>query len=127
MNESDQLKVKVTPLLKALGFKYEGASVYKVINIKGRLLYQARVYKRGGSTRYLEVHKSVYRSTGEFDHNEIVLRDWPLDVESTEETRLVYREALADLARELGSYANSVFIDRNSDYLLGLSEKRVEV
>lgn len=119
----DTIKIRVTPLLKALGFRHTEGSTYRVTDDAGRLRFSARVSKTADRERVLEITKTVYDARGAFDHNEMVVKHLSLDPPANEETTLVYREILADLQQEMAEFANHTRIAERRDFLLGFTDE----
>jgi hypothetical protein len=124
--EEKRIQVRVTPLLKALGFKHVGGSLYNLYADEGGCLFQARVSKKGGKERYLEIIKNVWDEHGDLDHRETLVKDLPMDYPSTFQSRSFLEFAIDDLIKALPA-PNEKFIVKNVFYLLGLTDERVEV
>jgi hypothetical protein len=120
------IKVRIAPLLKSLGFVHIEGSYYHVYEGE-RMVYEARVYKRGGSERYVDMFKRIYDSSGDLHHKDIVIQNLCMDAEDSIGMRGFYTHVFDDLAISLHPYSNHEFIIKNTEYLLGLTEKRVEV
>ena len=57
------IKVRITPLLKGLGFQYVGGSSY-IYKQGDKVFYEGRIYKRGGEDRYIKVIQTHYNEFG---------------------------------------------------------------
>jgi len=108
------LKLRITPILKTLGFRYN-----KETRLYDRdMIYGARVYKCSDTERMLEIWKDTYNGSGEFTGSTLILKDFSLD--SSAKKYSFYKMAFTDLAKEF----ESPELITNMDYYVGLTSSK---
>lgn len=110
----ERFKLRATPLLKAMGFRYN-----KATGLYMRLLtHGARVYKKSNTERFIEIWKDSYDGYGDFSGRKQIIRDFPLDAEVSRYD--YYQEAF----NYLSTLFSSPFLKVDFDYYLGLSPEK---
>jgi hypothetical protein len=105
-----ELKIKITPYLKKLGFRRVSKSGYER-HSGDRLTHTARIYKKEDNKRYLEMFVIVYDTvTGEKHHVETLVKDFPLDRRLS--TLFLTLDSLVDLSYTVGSPINTAEVNK---------------
>lgn len=69
------IKVRITPVLKALGFKFDkNYDIYRK-----DLIYGARLYLLDEGIRAIEIWKDIYNGNGEFKGCTLIIKNFVLD------------------------------------------------
>jgi hypothetical protein len=88
------IKVRATPVLKALGFRYNKAFELYLRN----MTHGARVYKTSDTIRALEIWHDLYDGRGDFAGRTLLYKNLPLD--ASDDMVDFYRQVFSHLAEE---------------------------
>ncbi|EJR42761.1 hypothetical protein ACU8Z2_28180 (plasmid) [Bacillus paranthracis] len=115
------IKVRITPLLKGLGFQYVGGSSY-IYKQGDKVFYEGRIYKRGGEDRYIKVIQTHYDEFGYLHHRSFLCKNLCLDISDEHIGSIIIW--IAFLAREIGNFD---YVMKNMNYWLGLETEKYEI
>lgn len=110
----ERFKLRTTPILKAMGFRYNMATgLYMRL-----LLHGARVYKKSDTERFIEIWEDSYDGYGNFSGRRQIIKDFPLDAEISKFD--FYQEMFKYLSMKF----SSPFLIIDFDYYLGLTSEK---
>lgn len=115
------INVRITPLLKALGFKSSGRSsyIYRKMDI---ILYECRIYKCGNKERYVEIIKTHYDECGYLDYRSLICKNLCLDVPIEQLGSIIIW--ISYIAKEIGNFES---VMRSMNYWLGLGTEKYNI
>lgn len=115
------IKVRITPLLKALGFRYlEGSSF--IYNQEDKVYYEGRIYKRNSGERYVEIVKNHYDEFGDLHYRSLICKDLCLDIPDNQLGSIIIW--IIYISKEIGNFE---YVVRNINYWLGLENERYDI
>lgn len=113
------IKVRITPLLKALGFKHLERGLYSYER-EGKVLYEGRIYKRG--ELYVDIIQTHYDESGYFQHRSCLCKNLCLNIPEEQIGSIIIW--LAFLANEIGNFD---YVMKNINYWLGLETEKYDI
>jgi len=115
------IKVRITPLLKTLGFKHVEGSSY-IFKQEDKILFESRIYKQGSEERYIEIIQNHYDEFGYFHHRSSLCKNLCLDIQEEHIGSIIIW--IAVLAKKIGNFE---YVMKNMNYWLGLETEKYDI